>query len=209
MTGTPLQNNLSELFSMLNFLMPEIFSSSTDFTEWFNIQGSKQQELDLEAIQKLHKILRPYLLRRTKKDLATKLPDKIEMHVKVKLTNMQLDLYEQLLKTTSIFTSNKTTNKAYFNLLMQLRKVCNHPYLFDGVEPEGAEEYGEHIIDNCGKLKFCDKLLKRIYSQKEQVLFFSYFTSVLDIIEDFCMLRGYKYCRLDGTTELDEREKMI
>jgi SNF2 family DNA or RNA helicase len=102
--------------------------------------------MNLDSIQKMHKILRPFMLRRTKKDLATQLPDKIEMNVKVNLTPMQLDLYEQLLKTTTIFNEKKTSNKVYFNLLMQLRKVCNHPYLFEGVEPEGAEEYGEHII---------------------------------------------------------------
>lgn len=80
---------------------------------------------------------------------------------------MQLDLYEQLLKTTTIFSGKNTTNKTYFNLLMQLRKVCNHPYLFEGIEPEGADEYGDHIITNCGKMKFLDKLLNRVFGQKD------------------------------------------
>ena len=84
------------------------------------------------------------------------------MNVKVQLTPMQLDLYEQLLKTTTIFNQKNTSNKTYYNLLMQLRKVCNHPYLFDGVEPDGAEEYGEHIIENSGKMKFIDKLLFKV-----------------------------------------------
>lgn len=70
--------------------------------------------------------------------------------------------------------------------------------MFDGVEPEGAEEYGEHLVENCGKLKFTDRLLKKIAEKKEQVLIFSNFTSFLDIMEDYCAMRGYKFCRLDG-----------
>eukprot|EP00347_Sterkiella_histriomuscorum_P020084 403339166 len=210
MTGTPLQNNLRELFGILNYLMPEIFGSEDDFNDWFCIEDpSVGQKMTIDSIQKLHKILRPFLLRRVKKDLEVKLPDKIEINVKINMTKMQLELYEQLLKTTSIFNNKNTTVKTYFNLLMQLRKACNHPYLFDGIEPEGAEEYGEHIVDNCGKMRFLDKLLKKISSQKEQVLIFSQFTSVLDIIEDYCLMRGFQFCRLDGTTDLEERERMI
>ena len=70
--------------------------------------------------------------------------------------------------------------------------------MFDGIEPEGAEEWGEHIVENCGKLKFLDRLLKKIYYKKEQILVFSNFTSFLDIFEDYCAMRQYKFCRLDG-----------
>ena len=90
-----------------------------------------------------------------------------------------------------------------------MRKACNHPYLFDGIEEEGAEEYGEHIIENSGKFKFLDRLLRKVKTQNEQVLLFSNFTSLLDIFEDFCILRGYKYCRLDGSTELEDRDRQM
>lgn len=70
--------------------------------------------------------------------------------------------------------------------------------MFDGIEPEGAEEWGEHIVENCGKLKFLDRLLKKIADKKEQILVFSNFTSFLDIFEDYCAMRQYKFCRLDG-----------
>lgn len=83
--------------------MPDIFSSIDDFSQWFNISSYKEVSMQIEHVQHLHKILRPFLLRRTKKDLATQLPDKIEMNVKVNLTPMQIDIYEQLLKTTTIF----------------------------------------------------------------------------------------------------------
>ena len=87
--------------------------------------------------------------------------------------------------------------------LMQLRKVCNHPYLFNGVEPKDAEEFGEHIVEASGKLLFVDKLLKKILPKKDQVLIFSCFTSTLNIIEDYCEMRGFKYHRLDGNVDLE------
>jgi SWI/SNF-related matrix-associated actin-dependent regulator of chromatin subfamily A member 5 len=92
---------------------------------------------------------------------------------------------------------------------MQLRKVCNHPYLFEGVEPEGADEFGEHLVEASGKLTLVDRLLKRILPKKEQVLIFSCFTQTLNIIEDFCAMREINYCRLDGSTSLEDREEYI
>lgn len=81
--------------------------------------------------------------------------------------------------------------------------------MFDGIEAEGAEEWGEHIVENCGKLKFLDRLLKKVFDKKEQILIFSNFTGLLDILEDYCAMRKYKYCRLDGSTELEDRETQI
>jgi SWI/SNF-related matrix-associated actin-dependent regulator of chromatin subfamily A member 5 len=92
---------------------------------------------------------------------------------------------------------------------MQLRKVCNHPYLFEGVEPEGADEFGEHIVEASGKLTLVDKLMKKILPKGEQILLFSCFTQTLNIIEDFCAMRNIEYCRLDGSTDLAERDEQI
>ena len=92
---------------------------------------------------------------------------------------------------------------------MQLRKVCNHPYLFPEVEEKGAEDFGEHLITSCGKMVFLDKLLRKVRAEKLQVLLFSQFTMMLDILEDFCIMREYPYCRLDGTTDLNDREEQI
>ena len=99
--------------------------------------------------------------------------------------------------------------KNYHNILMQLRKVCNHPYLFEGIEPEGADEFGEHIVQASGKLMLVDKLVKKIIPAKEQILLFSCFTQTLNIIEDFCAMRGLQYCRLDGSTNLEDRDDQI
>ena len=104
--------------------------------------------------------------------------------------------------------SNKQLNlKNYHNILMQLRKVCNHPYLFENVEPEGADEYGEHLVEASGKLTLVDRLLKKILPRKEQVLIFSCFTMTLNIIEDLCIMRGIRYFRLDGATSLEDRDE--
>lgn len=93
---------------------------------------------------------------------------------------------------------------------MQLRKVCNHPYLFPGIEPEGAPSMGEHLIETSGKLIILDQLLKKLYSEKyHKVLIFSQMTMVLDILEDYCNYRTYKYCRIDGSTDMNSRDEQI
>ena len=217
MTGTPLQNNLTELWSLLNFMMPQLFSSAADFDAWFNfdaatLAGAKRPEMNqaqkMLVVQILHRVMKPFMLRRTKADLATKLPSKTEINISVQLSPLQLKLYQQLLQAKSLF---ETTGRAgsYHNILMQLRKACNHPYLFDDVEEEDQDEFGEHLILNSGKLVFLDKLLQKVVAQKEQALIFSQFTSMLNILEDFCTMRGIEYCRLDGGTDLLEREEAI
>jgi len=77
------------------------------------------------------------------------------------------------------------------------------------MEPEGADEFGEHLVEACGKMLFLDKLLAKMKKEKNQVLIFSGFTSMLDILEDYCIYRQHEYCRLDGNTDLDDREKQI
>jgi SNF2 family DNA or RNA helicase len=94
LTGTPLQNDVGELWSLLNMLMPQIFEDKDEFIEWFDFgkyESDKQQKMAM--VKKLHTILRPFLLRRTKADLATKLPDKIEINISVQLSKVQIDLY--------------------------------------------------------------------------------------------------------------------
>jgi len=77
----------------------------------------------------------------------------------------------------------------YKNILIQLRKVCDHPYLFPDQEPEGADEFGDHLWLSSGKMRFLDKLLMRLRKDNEQCLIFSGFTSMLDILEDYCLAK--------------------
>ena len=209
-TGTPLQNNLHELWSLLNFLLPDLFSSASDFDEWFRLgaeEGMTQEEVEnknVKMVQQLHKVLKPFILRRTKIEVERGIPPKREIMVHVGMAPLQRDMYKKIL-TNELF---KHDNKShYLNIVMQLRKVCNHPFLFPSVDEE--EDLTENIVANSGKIKFLDKLLPRLEKEDSKILIFSQMTSMLDVLEDYCNLRDYDFCRLDGTTDIYEREKMI
>jgi SWI/SNF-related matrix-associated actin-dependent regulator of chromatin subfamily A member 5 len=93
---------------------------------------------------------------------------------------------------------------------MQLRKVCCHPYLFPGVEPTNAPPVGEHLVAASGKLIVLDRLLEKLYKEGgHKILIFSQMTMVLNILEDYCHLRGYVFCRIDGSTDMPTREAQI
>ena len=93
---------------------------------------------------------------------------------------------------------------------MQLKKVCNHPYLFEGIEPEDAPSHGEHIVESSGKLMILDKLLKKLEDEgNHQVLIFSQMTMMMDILEDYCNSRRFSYCRIDGSTDMVARDEQI
>jgi SWI/SNF-related matrix-associated actin-dependent regulator of chromatin subfamily A member 5 len=92
---------------------------------------------------------------------------------------------------------------------MQLRKCCNHPYLFDGMEPGPPYTTDKHLVDNCGKMVILDKLLTKLKEQGSRVLIFTQMTKVLDILEDYCLWKGHNYCRLDGKTEHEDRQNSI
>ena len=112
-----------------------------------------------------------------------------------------------------IFTNSEEKSKSsvkQFNfVMMQLRKLVNHPYMLEGVEDQTQNEFGEHLVENCPKLKFLDKLFTKVKKQGEQAILFSCFTSMLNILEDYCTMRDFTYCRLDGSTDLEERESQI
>eukprot|EP00727_Mastigamoeba_balamuthi_P008645 m51a1_g4402 hypothetical protein (840) ;mRNA; r:417036-420747 len=135
LTGTPLQNNLAELWSLLNFLLPDIFSNLADFKQWFDFTGllesssqasDGEQQLHSDLVTKLHSLMRPFLLRRLKQDVEIGLPKKQEVVVYSGTTQTQRSLYDAI-KDRSLKLRNVSLN----NLVMQLRKVCNHPYLFE------------------------------------------------------------------------------
>jgi len=211
-TGTPLQNNLHELWSLLNFLLPEIFDTSTDFEDLFNLgaqEGMTTNEIEdknVELVQQLHTILKPFLLRRTKAEVERSIPPKKEIMVTVKMTPIQRDLYKKILTNELMRQDSKSQ---YLNIVIQLRKVCNHPYLFPGIEIEGEDDFGDHLIQPASKMKLLDKLLPRLKENRSQVLIFSQMTTMLDILEDYCTHRDFNYCRLDGSTDIYEREAMI
>ncbi|KAK4477886.1 hypothetical protein RD792_017151 [Penstemon davidsonii] len=205
-TGTPLQNNLHELWSLLNFLLPEIFSSAETFDEWFQISDDNDQQ---EVVQQLHKVLRPFLLRRLKSDVEKGLPPKKETILKVGMSQMQKQYYKALLQKDLEVVNAGGERKRLLNIAMQLRKCCNHPYLFQGAEPGPPYFTGEHLIENAGKMVLLDKLLHKLKERDSRVLIFSQMTRLLDILEDYLLYRGYLYCRIDGNTGGEDRDASI
>ena len=137
LTGTPLQNNLMELWSLLHFLMPYIFKSRKEFSYWFSnpmnsiIEGTANRNDDV--IKRLHGIIRPFVLRRLKKDVEKEMPGKFEHVLKCQLSRRQMTLYEEFLSRSSTRQALKKGGNfmGMMNVLMQLRKVCNHPDLFE------------------------------------------------------------------------------
>ncbi|KAJ8266456.1 hypothetical protein GJAV_G00130640 [Gymnothorax javanicus] len=208
LTGTPLQNNLHELWSLLNFLLPDVFNSANDFDSWFDTNNCLG---DQKLVERLHAVLRPFLLRRIKADVEKSLPPKKEVKIYLGLSKMQREWYTKILmKDIDILNSaGKMDKMRLLNILMQLRKCCNHPYLFDGAEPGPPYTTDTHLVINSGKMVALDKLLPKVKEQGSRVLIFSQMTRVLDILEDYCMWRGYEYCRLDGNTPHECREQAI
>eukprot|EP00300_Choanocystis_sp_HF-7_P018736 c20120_g1_i1.p1 GENE.c20120_g1_i1~~c20120_g1_i1.p1 ORF type:complete len:901 (-),score=240.37 c20120_g1_i1:314-2692(-) len=204
-TGTPLQNNLHELWAMLNFIMPDLFGSSEEFDDYFDTS----KDVDRDVIQQLHHILRPFLLRRLKGDVEHSLLPKKEVRVFVPLAEFQRQTYRNILeRNIGALNDVGATRVQLLNLVMQLRKCCNHPYLFDGLEqPPFVTD--DRLINASGKMQILDRLLSTLHANGDRVLLFSQMTRMLDILEDYVLWRGYKYCRLDGSTSGEERDAQM
>ncbi|KAJ9292882.1 hypothetical protein DTO271G3_8329 [Paecilomyces variotii] len=204
-TGTPLQNNLHELWALLNFLLPDVFGDSEAFDQWFSSQDADQDTV----VQQLHRVLRPFLLRRVKSDVEKSLLPKKEINVYVGMSEMQVKWYQKILEkdidAVNGAAGKRESKTRLLNIVMQLRKCCNHPYLFEGAEPGPPYTTDEHLIYNAGKMVILDKILTRMKKQGSRVLIFSQMSRVLDILEDYCVFRDHQYCRIDGTTAHEDR----
>ncbi|KAJ4331168.1 transcriptional regulator [Didymella glomerata] len=224
LTGTPLQNNLTELWAMLNFVLPTIFKSATSFDEWFNTPfantgGQDKMELTEEeqllVIRRLHKVLRPFLLRRLKKDVEKDLPDKTERVIKCNFSTLQAKLYKQLVTHNRLMVSDgkggKTGMRGLSNMLMQLRKLCNHPFVFEEVEDQMNPTRGTNDLlwRSAGKFELLDRILPKFHATGHRVLMFFQMTQIMNIMEDYLRLRGLKYMRLDGATKADDRSDLL
>ncbi|KAI1709997.1 CHDCT2 domain-containing protein [Ditylenchus destructor] len=200
LTGTPLQNNLEELFHLLNFLSPERFYDLESFTREF-AEISKEDQ-----IQKLHSLLGPHMLRRLKVDVLTGMPSKSELIVRVELSPMQKKWYRNILTKNFEALNIKSggSQMSLLNIIMELKKCSNHPYLFAKAsleapkKPNGAYE-GEALIKASGKFTLLQKMLTKLREQGHRVLIFSQMTKMLDILEDLCEHMEYKYERIDGS----------
>lgn len=224
LTGTPLQNNLPELWALLNFVLPNIFKSVKSFDEWFNTPFANtggQDRMDLSeeeqllVIRRLHKVLRPFLLRRLKKDVEKDLPDKQERVVKCRFSALQTKLYKQLVTHNKIAVGDgkggKTGMRGLSNMLMQLRKLCNHPFVFEPVEDQmnPSRVTNDLLWRTAGKFELLDRILPKFRATGHRVLMFFQMTQIMNIMEDFLRMRGLKYLRLDGSTKSDDRSDLL
>lgn len=275
LTGTPLQNNLSELWSLLNFLLPDIFDDLEAFDNWFNfdhLQNESGEQVAVETtkgiIDNLHMILKPFVLRRLKDDVCIGLPKKREYILFATLTKQQRALYDKIcmqrqlnkeadencfvmetieynddgskrskrakryasyqelddneffddLKQKvalkyekSVKTEQQLKRPLKFqNVLMHLRKCCNHPYLFDFPKDEAGEVIvNQEIVDCCGKMQVFDMLLEQLLSRDHRVLVFSQLTSMLDLLAEYLFMKGIDACRIDGEMAQVDRQIQI
>ena len=298
LTGTPLQNNLAELWSLLNFLLPDVFNDLEVFQRWFDDseiveenadQGSDENRVSI--VSNLHSILRPFLLRRLKVDVEKELPPKKEYIIHCNMSPLQKQYYTAALNRTLVsfvetqiknnakiinsdtsrpiskvinlkkrsrkvrfnssieevddnsvsdeaflealekeadYTfehtdddssflskssadetgSNSLKNMKLNNLFMQLRKVCNHPYLFFypyDVKTD-ALKIDESLVKNSGKMVILDQLLPALIARQHRILIFSQMTGTMDILEDYLNFRSISFCRIDGSTSQPDRE---
>eukprot|EP00073_Rattus_norvegicus_P044662 XP_017446810.1 PREDICTED: chromodomain-helicase-DNA-binding protein 1-like isoform X2 [Rattus norvegicus] len=206
LTGTPIQNSLQELYSLLSVVEPDLFCREQveDF-----VQCYQDIEKESKSASELHRLLRPFLLRRVKAQVATELPKKTEVVIYHGMSALQKKYYKAILMKDLDAFENETAKKVKLqNVLTQLRKCVDHPYLFDGVEPEPFE-VGEHLIEASGKLHLLDRLLAFLYSGGHRVLLFSQMTHMLDILQDYMDYRGYSYERVDGSVRGEERHLAI
>ncbi|XP_024392755.1 ATP-dependent helicase BRM isoform X2 [Physcomitrium patens] len=231
LTGTPLQNDLHELWSLLNLLLPEVFDNSKAFHEWFSKPFQKEATLSEEddwletekkviVIHRLHQILEPFMLRRRVEDVEGSLPPKVSVVLKCRMSAYQAAIYDWVKATGTlrldpddeaqrIAGNSKRLARAYAplqNKCMELRKVCNHPYLN---YPPRYHSQGDMIVRTCGKLWILDRILVKLHKTGHRVLLFSTMTRLLDILEDYLQWRRLVYRRIDGMTTLEARESAI
>ena len=231
LTGTPIQNTLEELWSLLNFCSPAIFDDLEVFQHWFGFRNiGKETQVDevidteqrQKVVTKLHAILRPFLLRRLKRDVLLTMPPKREIVIYSGMSALQQEYYACIQSHTlretlmSMDIEGAKDSSCSNNMAMQLRKACNHPFLFG--EPRDAAS-GKHIgeinpqylVSASGKLKLMDRMLTRLKRDGHKVLIFSQMTEMLNIFEDYLIdkLGGDCYCRLDGSTKVVDRQDAI
>ncbi|KAJ2888369.1 ATP-dependent DNA helicase Hrp3, partial [Coemansia aciculifera] len=211
-TGTPLQNTVKELVTLCRFLSPERFA---DLDDDFDIRVAAGGDAEQEGkIADLHRRLKPYMLRRLKKDVEKSLPNRTERILRVELSAMQVHYYKNILtRNYAVLNRNATGSgqMSLLNIMVELKKASNHPYLFPNAEAalESKEEVMRALVNHSGKMVLLDKLLAKLKAGGHRVLIFSQMVRMLDILADYMAMRGYAYQRLDGSVASEVRKRSI
>ena len=205
LTGTPLENHLGELWSLFHFLMPGLLGDAKQFRQWFRTPIEKYSDLDRREI--LAKRVKPFMLRRTKNQVASELPPKTEMTRTIEITGVQRDLYEAIRmsmeKKVRDAIAKQGLGKSHILLLdalLKLRQVCCDPRLLS--LPEAAMAHGASA-----KLEALMELLDNLVEEGRRVLVFSQFTSMLKLIEEQLLAKNYKFLKLTGQTQ--NRQELV
>jgi ATP-dependent helicase STH1/SNF2 len=229
LTGTPLQNSLTELWALLNFLLPNVFKSADSFESWFaapfaqlgvgNISATEEQaqlteEESLLIIRRLHQVLRPFLLRRLKADvlrMGEQLPDKREHIIVCEMSAWQRIMYLDIVKSNPILFTDRHGRRRFDKLsnpAMQLRKCVNHPYLFH-------QDHSALVVDSpdlwrcAGKFDMLDACVTKFLKSGHRILIFNQMTKVVDLQSRLLRYRKISFYRLDGSTPPEDRKRMV
>jgi len=223
LTGTPLQNNMHELWALLAFMFgAEVFDDeAADIFDSAYNQSGAHNEHDAALLSKTAHLIRPFLLRRLKSDVEHSVPPKEEIIIKLKMSAAQRVYYKTYLASyaalldeaaqamAAMHNGNRAAAKATVsqykklrNLFLNLRQIALHPFLMENLRAQGKAalcSVGE-LVSHSSKLQLLDALLPRLQSEGHRVLLFSCFTMVLDVLEIYCRHRAIRYLRLDGST---------
>lgn len=203
LTGTPIENSLSELWSIFDYIMPGYLFSYTKFKRNYEVPIIKDE--DEYAMRRVKMLIEPFILRRLKSEVLTELPDKTITILNNEMTEEQNKLYlSHLMDAKKEVQAEIRTNGfersqiKILALLMRLRQVCCHPSLFlDNYDGESS------------KLNQCIEIIKDAVESNHRILLFSQFTSMFDIIQKELNKEGIKYFKLTGSTKVDERIKIV
>ncbi|XAR54049.1 DNA helicase [Bertholletia excelsa] len=232
LTGTPLQNDLKELWSLLNLLLPEVFDNRKAFHDWFSKPFQREgpthnaeddwlkTEKKVIIIHRLHQILEPFMLRRHVEEVEGSLPPKVSIVLRCRMSAIQSAIYDWIKSTGTLRVDREDekcrveknpiyqakTYKPLNNRCMELRKACNHPLLNYPYLNDLSKDF---LVKSCGKLWVLDRILIKLQRTGHRVLLFSTMTKLLDILEEYLQWRQLLYRRIDGTTSLEDRESAI
>ncbi|KAK3689966.1 recombinational repair protein [Podospora appendiculata] len=234
LSGTPIQNDLSEYFSLISFANPDLLGTRLDFRKRFEIRILRGRDADAspedrkrgdECLRELLGIVNKFIIRRTNDILSKYLPVKYEHVVFCNLAPFQLDLYNYFITSPDIQALLRGKGSQPLKAIGILKKLCNHPDLLDlsadlpGSDSCWPEDYVPRESRGrdrdvkpwySGKMQVLDRMLARIRADtNDKIVLISNYTSTLDIFERLCRSRGYGSLRLDGTMNVNKRQKLV
>ena len=215
LTGAPMQNNLRELWSLFDFVHPGLLGTlplfESQFVDPINVGGyvnanRLQVQMAYRCATVLRGVIESYILRRLKINVMNQLPEKTEEVLFCKLTDVQRRKYNNYLNSDEIDSVLDGTRKS-FRAIGILRKICNHPDLLEYHAIKKKYGYGDYL--KSGKMKVLHHILPQWYQQGHKALLFSQTQQMLDILEEYLILEGYNYLRMDGNTNVKHRQHLV